>query len=53
MSLTPIQHDGGCEFWPTRGRAPERFTGPFNASLEYPLLIIGNTVCGIYCSWIV
>jgi hypothetical protein len=38
------QPDGGCEFWPTRGREPERFVGPWNASLEYPMLIISNTV---------
>jgi hypothetical protein len=39
------QHDGGCEFWPKEARAPEKFTGPWNASLEYPLLIVSNTVC--------
>jgi hypothetical protein len=38
--------DGGCEFWPTRGRAAERFAGPWNASLAYPLLIVSNTVRG-------
>jgi hypothetical protein len=42
--LTREKHDGGCEFWPTRGRGPKRFTGPWNATLEYPLLIISNTV---------
>jgi hypothetical protein len=46
FGASPIftEPDGGCEFWPTRGRAPERFTGPWNASLDYPLLIISNTV---------
>ena len=34
--------DGGCQYWPVRG--PERFTGPWNASLDIPLLIISNTV---------
>ncbi|KAJ7472025.1 hypothetical protein FB451DRAFT_1399312 [Mycena latifolia] len=29
--------DGGCEYWPVRG--PERFTGPFNASLAWPMLV--------------
>ncbi|KAJ7605358.1 hypothetical protein DFH06DRAFT_1252907 [Mycena polygramma] len=33
--------DGGCQYWPVRG--PERFTGPWNASLEWPLLIVSNT----------
>jgi hypothetical protein len=42
--LTREKHDGGCEFWPTRGRGPKRFTGPWNATLEYSLLIISNTV---------
>jgi hypothetical protein len=37
FGASPIitEPDGGCHFWPTRGRAPERFTGPWNASLEY------------------
>jgi hypothetical protein len=48
FGASPIasEPDGGCQFWPTRGRTPERFTGPWNASLEYPLLIVGNTVSG-------
>ncbi|KAF7331462.1 hypothetical protein MKEN_00024900 [Mycena kentingensis (nom. inval.)] len=33
--------DGGCQFWP---RGPERFTGPWNASLEVPMLIVSNTM---------
>jgi hypothetical protein len=47
FGASPIitEPDGWCHFWPTRGRAPERFTGPWNASLEYPMLIISNTVC--------
>jgi hypothetical protein len=46
FGASPIisEPDGGCQFWPTRGRTPERFTGPWNASLQYPLLIISNTV---------
>jgi hypothetical protein len=46
FGTSPIftEPDGGCQFWPTRGRSPGRFTGPWNASLEYPLLIISNTV---------
>jgi hypothetical protein len=51
FGASPIftEPDGGCQFWPTRGRAPERFTGPWNASLEYPMLIISNTVCKVSC----
>jgi hypothetical protein len=44
------QHDGGCEFWPKEARAPEKFTGPWNASLEYPLLIVSNTVSTVIMS---
>lgn len=41
-STGPTEPDGGCQFWPVRG--PERFTGPWNATLETPMLIISNTV---------
>ena len=34
--------DDGCEFWPVT--PPERFQGPFNASLRNPVLIVSNTV---------
>lgn len=34
--------DGGCQFWPVQG--PERYTGPWTASLETPMLIVSNTV---------
>jgi len=27
-SVSLIEPDGGCQFWPASGRAPERFTGP-------------------------
>ena len=36
--------DDGCEFWPVT--PPERFQGPFNASLRNPVLIVGNMVRG-------
>ena len=36
--------DDGCEFWPVT--PPERFQGPFNASLRNPVLIVSNTVRG-------
>ncbi|KAJ7779498.1 hypothetical protein DFH07DRAFT_936286 [Mycena maculata] len=34
--------DGGCEYWPAR--SPERFAGPWNATLEWPMLIVSNTM---------
>jgi pimeloyl-ACP methyl ester carboxylesterase len=37
------EQDGGCQYWPTAGREPERFTGPWNHTLETPLLIMSNT----------
>ncbi|KAJ6609512.1 hypothetical protein B0H10DRAFT_2297175 [Mycena sp. CBHHK59/15] len=43
-SLSIGEPDGGCEHWPVCG--PERFNGPWNASLERPMLIISNTVSG-------
>ncbi|KIY73344.1 alpha/beta-hydrolase [Cylindrobasidium torrendii FP15055 ss-10] len=33
--------DGGCQYWPYR--SPGRFTGPWNATLDTPMLIISNT----------
>ena len=41
LSTGISEPDGGCEYWPVRG--PERFVGPWNATLETPLLIISNT----------
>ncbi|KAJ7467884.1 Alpha/Beta hydrolase protein [Mycena galericulata] len=41
-SLSLGEPDGGCEYWPAR--APERFAGPWNASLEWPMLIVSNTM---------
>ncbi|KAJ7935989.1 hypothetical protein B0H13DRAFT_2304056 [Mycena leptocephala] len=43
-SLSLGEPDGGCEYWVAR--APERFTGPWNATLEWPMLIVSNTVHG-------
>ncbi|KAJ6535070.1 hypothetical protein B0H19DRAFT_1383313 [Mycena capillaripes] len=34
--------DSGCQYWPARG--PERFAGPWNATLELPMLIVSNTM---------
>ncbi|KAJ3732572.1 hypothetical protein DFJ43DRAFT_1154298 [Lentinula guzmanii] len=33
--------DGGCQYWAVDG--PERYTGPWNATLETKMLIISNT----------
>ncbi|KAJ7596408.1 Alpha/Beta hydrolase protein [Mycena floridula] len=41
LSTGISEPDGGCEYWPVRG--PERFTGPWNATLRTPMLIISNT----------
>ncbi|KAM0787663.1 hypothetical protein ACM66B_003726 [Microbotryomycetes sp. NB124-2] len=43
-NVHPIEPDGGCQWWPVAGRAPERFTGPWNNTLDTPMLIISNTV---------
>lgn len=45
-SVSVGEPDGGCQYWPTAGKGPERFTGPWNATLETPLLIVSNTVRG-------
>ncbi|KAJ7722011.1 hypothetical protein B0H16DRAFT_1431558 [Mycena metata] len=41
-STSVSEPDGGCQFWPVKG--PERFTGPFTANLERPMLVISNTL---------
>ncbi|KAJ7598799.1 Alpha/Beta hydrolase protein [Mycena floridula] len=41
LSTGISEPDGGCQYWPVRG--PERFTGPWNATLRTPMLIISNT----------
>lgn len=43
-SVHVVEPDGGCQWWPAAGKAPERFTGPFNNKLETPMLILSNTV---------
>ena len=42
MSVGVGEPDGGCQFWQVQG--PERFTGPWNATLKIPMLITSNTV---------
>lgn len=41
-SMSLGEPDGGCEFWPVEG--PERFTGPWNHTLNNKILIVSNTV---------
>ncbi|KAG7447799.1 alpha/beta-hydrolase [Guyanagaster necrorhizus] len=41
MSVGMGEPDGGCQYWPAEG--PERFTGPWNATLDIPMLVISNT----------
>jgi len=40
-SMSWGEPDGGCEFWPVEG--PERFTGPWNHTLNNKILIVSNT----------
>ncbi|KDN47539.1 alpha/beta-hydrolase [Tilletiaria anomala UBC 951] len=42
-NVFPIEPDGGCQFHPAIGRTPERFTGPWNNTLDFPMLIVSNT----------
>lgn len=42
LSTGVSEPDGGCQHWPVDG--PERFTGPWNATLETRMLIVSNTV---------
>lgn len=42
LSTGITEPDGGCQYWPVKG--PERFTGPWNATLKTPMLIVSNTV---------
>ncbi|KAJ7485407.1 Alpha/Beta hydrolase protein [Mycena latifolia] len=41
-SISLGEPDGGCQYWHARG--PERFTGPWNAILEWPMLVVSNTM---------
>ncbi|KAF7317226.1 hypothetical protein HMN09_00457700 [Mycena chlorophos] len=47
-SVSVGEPDGGCQFWPTAGRGPERFAGPwgvgFQEGMEVPMLIVSNTM---------
>ncbi|CAE7198119.1 unnamed protein product [Rhizoctonia solani] len=42
ISATLSEPDGGCEFWPAKG--VERFTGPWNHTLAFPMLIASTMV---------
>ncbi|KAE8257354.1 hypothetical protein A4X13_0g2406 [Tilletia indica] len=42
-SALSMEPDGGCEWHPASGRTPDRFTGPWNSTLNTPMLIISNT----------
>ena len=43
LGIITHEPDSGCEFWPVT--PPERFDGPWNMTLQNPVLIISNTVC--------
>lgn len=40
MTMASTEPDGACEFWPTKGREPERFVGPFNQTLPSGSMLI-------------
>lgn len=42
ISATLSEPDGGCEFWPAKG--VERFAGPWNHTLSFPVLIASTLV---------
>ena len=42
FAVTTSEPDNGCEYWPVT--PPERFEGPFNNTLNNPILIVSNTV---------
>ncbi|KAL8292205.1 hypothetical protein RQP46_001671 [Phenoliferia psychrophenolica] len=42
-SVQSLEPDGGCQFWGNGQKAQGTFTGPFNASLENPILLVSNT----------
>jgi pimeloyl-ACP methyl ester carboxylesterase len=44
-SVSLVEPDGQCEFWPQRMDPPAgfRFTGTWNATLKQPMLVVGNT----------
>ncbi|KAF8609649.1 hypothetical protein BDV93DRAFT_518429 [Ceratobasidium sp. AG-I] len=42
ISATLSEPDGGCEFWPVKG--VERFAGPWNHTLSFPVLIASTLV---------
>ncbi|SCZ99208.1 BZ3500_MvSof-1268-A1-R1_Chr3-1g05878 [Microbotryum saponariae] len=42
-SVSLIEPDGSCEYWPASRKTPERFNGPWNSKLKNKVLIIGNT----------
>lgn len=40
-----MEPDGGCQYWPVKPK--ENFVGPWNATLETPMLIVTNTVSSV------
>ncbi|KAH9928003.1 TAP-like protein-domain-containing protein [Epithele typhae] len=42
FAIVTHEPDNGCEFWPVA--PPERFAGPWNATLRAPILIVSNTL---------
>ena len=46
FSVIVSEPDSGCQFWPVT--PPERYLGPWNKTLNNPILIISNTVSLAY-----
>lgn len=42
VAIVMTEPDAGCQFWPVT--PPERFNGPWNHTLSYPILIHSNLV---------
>ncbi|KZV90919.1 hypothetical protein EXIGLDRAFT_837491, partial [Exidia glandulosa HHB12029] len=40
LTVPSTEPDGACEFWPTQGREPERFAGPWKDTLASPMLVV-------------
>ncbi|KAI0672371.1 TAP-like protein-domain-containing protein [Trametes maxima] len=42
FAVATAEPDSGCQFWPVA--PPERFAGPWNATLRHPMLLLSNSL---------
>lgn len=49
FGVVTSEPDAGCQYWPFT--PPERFDGPWNHTLQTPMLIISSTVCLYHLLW--